>query len=262
MFCCRRFFSILLLTIILLGCSREDSFRNKNYLIALDPRWYPLNLYGKEQAMVGFSIDLLFAIGKEEDLRLEIFSTSAGNLRIGLENKQFQGILSSLLPTPSVKENFLFSNPYFLIGPVLVVQKDSDIKTLADAEGRIIGIDDDTSLVFERGANPVFLIRPYENIRGALQDLENDYIDGVIIDALEAASYIQGVRELDLRIITTPLTKEGFRLFAIPSDEGHFLIDHFNQGLQKIKEDGLYSDLLKKWGLENTEQLEEMITTS
>lgn len=252
--------AILALFFLTRTCS--TTVHKHHFRIGKDNRWFTLNLMGKEKNLTAFSDDLLWAIAKEEGFRITFFHSTPPELMTGLEQGTLDGILSPLLPDSSLERKFEFSDPYILLGPVLVVPIGSDFDTWQEAKYKIIGILPKTSSIFEMRQDVSIQFHLYENALKALSDLENRQIDGVVLDAIAAYTYVNTFYKNRLRIATTPLTNEGFRLLTMNSAQGKALVEQFNDGLKKLKESGKYDELIKNWGLINPENIQESSTPS
>lgn len=245
------FIFLLVLATIVLGMrscdSTENFWRKKLYRIARDATWYPLDLLGKERNMLAFSNELLLAIAKNESLKIELLSNSSENLFSGLDNELYDAILSPMLPNQYNNQYYWFSKPFYLLGPVLVVKESLNVNSLQEMEGKAIGVSSGSSLVYNR--YPKILITSYDNILTALNDVERNVIDGVILSGLTAYAYTTGLYSGRLKVASAPLTNEGLRLIARKDEESKYLIDKFNEGFEKVKNDGTYDALITKWGL-------------
>lgn len=247
------FLLLAVLLVFLRGCSTKELWNTRPYRIAYDPNWYPLQLYDKQRNLVAFSNELLLAIATNEKMRIEITPLSSENLLTSLDDNHYDAVLSSLSPSSENKGHYLFSNPYYRLGPVLIVNYSSSAKSLADLEGQIIGIRTGSSVVFNLELFPEILIKSYDDILLALLDLDRNNIDGVILDPLTAYVYTTGIFAKKLKIATGPLTDVGLRLITKHNFINKDLVSHFNDGLKALKDDGTYSMLIQKWGLYNPE---------
>lgn len=236
------------------GCS---SHQEKVVWIARDPSWYPVNMMGKGDNLLSFTDELLYAVAKDQGLHVELFTVSTGSLMEGLDEKVYTAVISFVVPTDMNKEDYLFSDPYYLIGPVLVVQNSSNIKKLADLQGKILGVQTGSSFIFDAKNYPDISISTYENIQFALENLSKGQIDGVIMDSIAADVYTSSFYKGKLEIASGILTKGGLRLIVLKDKSEEEIISLFNTGLQKLKEDGRYGALLEKWGLFNPEKNEK-----
>lgn len=257
--------SLLFLLLILISlflfrtCSRQSLPHKEVYIIGRNSSWYPLQLQGKEKSLMAFTNDLMLAIGKETELRFQWAESSPNILLEDLDAGIYDAIISSMHATPINQEKHLFSEMFFEIGPVLVVRKDSTAKSLKDMQGRSIGIVSVTSPVFnavrESGANVYnLLLINYYSDNQVIEALVRNQIDGVILDAFPAYTFVDGFYADKLKVVTAPLSDEGLRLVTLKTESSEILIHDFDIALNKLKENGTYSTLIEKWGLIDPEK--------
>jgi len=247
-------FAILMVLILLRACNGRIVGAPNFYRIAADGTWYPLQLMGKEKNMMAFSDELLTAIGKEENFRAQLSVVQYRTLFEELEGGKYDGILSSLTPNVVTREKYRFSDPFYLLGPVLIVPVSSPVHSLEEMGGKTIGIKSGSSVVFNIEKYPSIIIVPYDNANDAVDSLLNNQIDGVIMEAMPAYVAVQGFYVGKLKVASNPLTLEGLRLVAnLSYRHSEDMIDRFNEGLKAVHESGVYDALLEKWGLINTE---------
>ncbi|MBS4167424.1 transporter substrate-binding domain-containing protein [Parachlamydia sp. AcF125] len=230
------------------GNQSHRSLEYKVFRIGRDPTWYPLQLQGNEKKMVAFTNELLLAVAKESGFHFEISDVHSHTLFENLEKGDYDAVLSPLMPNQFNRQKYEFSALFFSVGPVLVVAQDSSAKSLADMEGKIVGVQRGTSLVSNMAQYPS-MIAPYDQITFAFDQLLQDKIDGVVTDLFTAHTYAQGYYAKQLKLIPPPLTNEGLRLVAKQGIAQSYLLTRFNEGLKKVKEKGDYQKLLTKWGL-------------
>ncbi len=217
-------------------------------MIGVDDLWYPLEIPGKEMNVLGFSTDLLQEIAKSQNLQLVLAYRSWDNLLEGLNNKQYQGALSSLRPYNFNEKKYDFSHLYLMTGPVLVVPVTFSFQSLDMLEGKEIGFPEGSNQDSLLAGSPGVLPRSYRSVSQALNDVLNGTLDGALVDYLTAQSYCQDLYAGTLMIVTAPLTDIGLRLVALKSDSDP-LIHAFNAGLQEAFKNGAYKKLASKWGL-------------
>jgi ABC-type amino acid transport substrate-binding protein len=225
----------------------------KTYTIARDATWFPLEFLGKSRQVAAFSDELLAAISKEQNIHFRIYSSSSSLLFPGLHAKTFQGVLSADVPRGTLLDNYVSSVPYFRFGPVLVVRKASKITQLEQLSGSAVGVLRGASLLFDEAGSIDITYIPYDNVLVALQHLSDGVVDGVIIDAFPAYAYTNSLFADRLQVASAPLTNEALRLIALKGYEGRVLIQQFDEGLEALKNNGTYTQLLKKWGLFNAD---------
>lgn len=233
------------------GCSMGDLTQDR-YIIGQDPRWKDLHLNGKERNFSAFSHDLLKSIAKLEDFQV-VLNDTFNPLR-ELQEGKIQGILTNLKPNYSNK-NLLFSDPYFLVGPVLIISTKSNFKYPQTEEKKIIGIPTNSRLLRKLEEDPFVQIKFYDEILNALADLRDGQIDGAMFPVNPAYTYTETFYKQELKITTAPLTDDGIRLVALKNEGGKNLIEKFNQGLKTLKDEGSFRKMLQNWGFIDVEQV-------
>jgi polar amino acid transport system substrate-binding protein len=223
------------------------------YKIGLDETWYPVSLYGNEHAFTAFSTDLLFAIARNQHMKVEIVRTGPKGLLDFLDDGKIDGALTSITPDDH-GEDYYFSEPFYRFGAVLIVREDSDFQSLRNLPSARIGVKRNSSILYHISIDPSIIIVPYDSPLLILDDLIRDQVDGVIMDNLLAFLYFGGLYRDQVQVATLPLTIEGLRLITLQEAYGSKLIEMFNQGLKNLKEDGTYQRLLDQWGLYNPEK--------
>lgn len=254
---------------IILGLSffylmKSCSFMNHSeeyFRIGQDNRWRELNLMGKERNFSAFSHELLIAAAKEAHFHVNLITTS--DPMGDLEQGNLEGILTTLQPNYLNENRLLFSEPYFLFGPVLIIPSSVPVEGWNEKRKKILAIPGNSPHLLNLEQDPSVQVKLYYDILHALADLSERRIDGAIFPAIEAHTYIITFYKNELKIASLPLTPDGVRLVALNNPKGQSLIKSFNEGFASLKENGIYPHLLERWGLVNIEhnvQLEKLIS--
>jgi polar amino acid transport system substrate-binding protein len=245
-------FVILLLAFLVRSCSSYFKTHEKIYRIARDPSWYPLDLTGKERNMLAFTNELLSDIAQTEKIQFNLFSASWDKLYDGLNRGEYDAILTQTNPNPMQEAKYIFSDPLYLTGPVVVVHKNSDIRSFEDLGGEMVGIKAGSALVVHTPDYPTILFRTYPTVHQALDQLVDDEIDAVIIDSLPYWGTLESYYTKKLKIAGRPLSKEGLRLVAKKDPASTPLIEKINAGLKEALKNGTYHSFIEKWHLVDT----------
>lgn len=228
----------------------------KQFTVARDAVWRPFDFLGKERQISAFSDDLLVAIAREENIGIEILSVTSPLLLSGLSTGSYDGVLTTLQPRASLGEGYLFSQPYYRFGSVLLVNVSSPVTDISQIrKSGVVGIQRGSPLLFDRPADPSLYFVPYDNLLIALENLTNGSLDAVIAGALPAYTYVNSLYRGKLRVVSIPMSDEGLRLAVRHDHTGQLLVDHFNHGLAVLKASGVYAALLKKWDLVDPDQV-------
>ena len=233
------------------GCSMRDVFE-ESFTVGQDPRWKDFHLNGKERNLAAFNDELLKSISKDESFKIRLSSTL--NPLQDLIKGEFQGILSKMQMS-DLNEHLLFSDPYFLIGPVLILHSRDNTESENERVRKVIAIPENSPLLSSLEQDPYVEVKIYDDFLTALRDLRGNQIDGAIFPVINAYLYTEVFYKNELKIASLPLTDDGIRLVALKNEQGKSLIEKFNAGLKRIKEDGSYRDLLKSWGFIDVEEM-------
>lgn len=239
---------LLFFALVWRSCSTAMAEEKEDFLVARDTTWYPFALQGLEQNMIGFTDDLFRAISKKARMSITLVDVSSKGLLTGLDQLKWDGALSSLEPTPSNKERYIFSEPFYISGKVLIVPLHSSISSWEGIEGRVVAIEKRMSLPAEI-ANHQAIFTPYSSMNSALDDLVKNNVDAAIMDFAPAYVYLQSLYRDQLKIATTPLMRGGLRLVARRNPDGVRLVQHFNEGFEELRGSGQFQQLLTKWRL-------------
>jgi polar amino acid transport system substrate-binding protein len=242
-----RFLIALIGCIFFLSCCGKKT-ADFDYIIAIDPTWYALEAPGRETDLTAFTTELILEIGKIERISIGVYQRSWSNLMYSLQEGECDAICSTMQPYLFYDKLYRFSNLYLMTGPVLVSSVKSSFKSLEKMDGEIIGIERDSNVAIILEKYPNIIQRTYESIQQALTDITKGEIDGALVDILSAEAFTRDLFHDQLKIVTHPLTQEGVRILAM-KDHTPELIKIFDRGLARLKMNGKYSALVKKWRL-------------
>lgn len=241
-----RFVLVIVGCIFFFSCGGNKT--GYDYTIALDQAWYSLQAPGRQTDLTAFTTELILEIGKIEKVKIGIYQRSWSNLMFALQEGQCDAICSTMQPYLFYEKLYNFSNLYLMTGPVLVNLAKAPVKPLDKLGGDIIGIQRDSNGAIILEKYPSIIQRTYESIQQALIDTTKGVIDGAIVDILSAEAYTADLFQGQLKIATPPLTQEGVRILAMKNHKPE-LIRLFDRGLARLKSNGKYAELAKKWRL-------------
>lgn len=240
----------LLLSWWLLSHFFKEDKSKRHFRVGIDTSWVPLQVYNSAQNLTYFSEELLSSIAENQNFSLRIIHTESEFLFSGLLHGDFDAILS-FFPIPSKYDpkNFIISNTYYPLGPVVVASKTSRIKSIKDLSGKEIGfIMGSEAAVPYRDSTIRFVAYDYADLPRLIDNLLEDKIDGAILKAMLAYHYAErGIYQNVLEIVTPPLNTDGLALIAKNYPETKILIKMFDDGLKALQENGTYNQLLQKW---------------
>ena len=165
--------------------------------------------------------------------------------------KDFDFVLQQISFAPEREEGVDFSESYYDVNQALVSVQGSAIadatslEDLKDAKlGAPIGT---TSLTYvEENIQPNTQPAVYDDLGGAVQDLKNGDIDGIVVD-LPSAFFITAVQIPKGVIVGQFPTVGSQEYFAMAFEKGSPLVACVNLALDEMKADGTLDDIRQEW---------------
>ncbi len=215
-------------------------------LIGTDATFPPFeSVDASRRQIVGFDVDLMNAIAAKAGLQIEIVGTRYDLLLDAIARCRLVAGISAIPITDDLKQEMLFSDPYYTHGQVVVVKKGNIIITGRDTlAGMTVGAQKNTNSVNEIQQIPGAHLASYPTAEFAFRDLMEGLIDAVVADKLLALSYVD-VKPNDLKIAGDEFGTEDFGI-AICNQQAD-LLKKINEGLAAVKADGTLDRLQKKW---------------
>jgi polar amino acid transport system substrate-binding protein len=242
----KRLLFVILIGILLIGVLSGCGQETLKVRIATDATWPPFE-YVDEATMdiVGFDIDLIKAIADEVGLDIEIINVAWDPLLAGMAQCQYDAAISAMTITEERKEVMLFSNPYFEAGQLVTVQIDNnEIKSKEDLGGKTVGAQIGTTGSFEVEKIPGAVLKTYDDIGLAMQDLMNGQVDAVISDNPLAMGYTNENPD-KIKTVGAVFTSEYYGIAVCKTKPE--ILEKINEGLAKVKKDGLIDELILEW---------------
>ena len=245
--------AILTLALAAVGCTGKEEAKSpaqdggkKKLVAAADATFAPFEFADASGKYVGFDLDLIAAIAEEMGYQLEFQSMAFDGIIPALQSSQIDCAATAMTITPDRQKEVNFSEPYYKAGQIVVVQASNNaVKGVADLKGKTIAVQSGTTGAMEaEKATDKGKVTYFTGADQALQELKNGAANAVIIDYPVAAYFIQQGNK-DVKMVGDIMSSEEYGI-AVPKDKQQIL-DDINAGLQKIKENGKYAEIYKKW---------------
>ena len=219
------------------------------FVLGLDDSFPPLGFRSEDNEIVGYDIDLAKEVAKRlgVDFRAQPIDWDAKEME--LETGKIDCIWNGFTITEDRKNALSFTEAYLNNDQVLVVRVDSGINTLADAAGKIIGIQSGSSAQEAVDDNAAFsssiakTIMFKDNIT-ALNDLDIGGVDGVVMDSV-VANYSIAQTKKPFKVINESLANEGYGV-GFRKNEPE-LRDAVWAILKDMQKDGTVTAISQKW---------------
>lgn len=228
--------------------------KDKKVTIGLDDTFVPMGFKDDDGKIVGFDVDLAKAVFKEYGIEAKFQPIDWSMKENELDNGTIDLIWNGYTVTKSREKKVLFSDPYAQNEQVLVTKKDSGITDAKGMKGKVLGAQEGSS-GYEAFNNQADVLKDnvkdndatlYASFNEAMIDLENNRIDGLLIDKVYADYYLKQANKMDnFNIFNVGFTNEDFAVGARKGDKE--LISKINSAFKKLQENGQYAEISKKW---------------
>lgn len=219
----------------------------KTYTIGTDVTFPPFVYANSNNKYVGIDMELIRSIAKEEGFKIKIKPLGFNAAVQSVSSGQIDGVIAGMTITDERKQTFDFSNAYYQSGIVMAVAPKSGIKGLQDLKGKRVAVKTGT-----QGATYANSLKDKYGFKVVtFDDSDNVYNDvktgnsAACFDDSAVLNY--GVKTgLGLKIVTKP-ADIGQYGFAVKKGQNQELLKMFNQGLAKLKKNGKYDQIIKKY---------------
>ena len=252
-----RFFSlfIVLFSVFLLSACQKNTrnvyqeVKKSNEItwgVKADTRLFGL-MSIKTGKIEGFEVDLANALTKEilgKNAKANFVQTTAKTKIPLLKNGNIDAVLAAMTITPERKKQIDFSDPYFYAGQSLLVKDDSSIKNVRDLNGNTaLAVKGTTAVDNVKKFAPKAKVLEYDDYgqaftalkagQGQAMTTDNGLLAGI---ATENKGY---------KLVGGTYTNEPY---GIAVNKGQTQMRNaINRALVKLKKDGTYDALVKKW---------------
>ncbi|QCT94389.1 transporter substrate-binding domain-containing protein [Caminibacter mediatlanticus TB-2] len=261
------FLSILILSTLLF--SADFNLWNKSTLnqvvkkgklrVCLEPGYVPFEMRDKHGRIIGFDVDIAKKMAKDMGVKLKLVPTAWDGIIPALITNKCDIIISGMTITQKRNLKVAFSEPYFLVGQTLLVnKKHSNISNYKDLDKKGIVITTKLGTTGEIAARKLFknaTIKTFDSESAAVQEVLNNRADAFIYDKPYNELFMAGKGKGKLIFLKQDLTYEPLG-FAVNHGDPDFL-NWLNNFLRQIKHDGTYEKFYNKW-FRNTEWLKRV----
>ena len=228
----------------LLGASGAHAQAGKPLRVATDATFPPME-FVENSKRTGFDIELVEAVGKVLGRPIEWVDIDFKGLVPGLVSKRFDMAVSAIYITDERKKVIDFTQPYYAGGLVVMVKEaNTAIKTPADINGKKVSVQVGTkSVAYTKEKFPQVQLMEVEKNQEMFNLVDIGRADAAVTGKPAAYQYVR--TRGGLKVLPEQITTEEYGM-AIRKDTPD-LTKAVNGALQKLKADGTYDQIVKKW---------------
>lgn len=216
----------------------------KELIVATDTAFVPFE-YKDGDKYVGFDIDLWDAIAKDLGLDYKLQPMDFGGIIPGLQTKQVDVGLAGITIKDERKKVIDFSDGYYDSGFLLMVPADSTIKGAEDLAGKKLAVKTGTSATDYAKENfKDTELRLFPNSDNAYLEVMTGRVDAAMHDTPNVLYFIKKNGQGKVKSVGTQMMAHQYGI-AFP--KGSDLVGRVNGSLAKLKANGTYDAIYKKW---------------
>lgn len=213
---------------------------------ATNPEYPPFE-YVENEAVVGYDVDLINAIGAKIGVEFQPESMAFDAVVSAVQtNKDMIG-LSGISITEERKLSIDFSDGYIDAGLVVIMKADAGYASADDLKGKLIGVQLGTTSDFKAeeitGASNV---QTYSSFINAVLDLQGNQIDAVIVDGPVGQAILASLNDPSLVIADIDLGAADWYGIAV-NKQNPELLEKINAALAELKAEGFMDTLAAKY---------------
>ncbi|KOP25870.1 ABC transporter substrate-binding protein [Hapalosiphon sp. MRB220] len=233
--------------LLLAGCSfnGDVSGTEKTLKVATEPAFPPFEFIGEGGQPQGFSYDLMRAIARAANFKVDFQSIPFDGIIPALQAKTVDAAISSITITEERAKVVSFSRPYFKAGLAIAVRANNqDITNFESLQNKKIAVQIGTTGAKKAQSIPGVQIRSFDSAPLALQELANGNVDAVINDAPVTLYAINTTNLQGIKVVQQLLTEEYYGIATAKKSPNLTLI---NRGLTRVLQNGEYTKIYQKW---------------
>lgn len=213
-------------------------------IVATDTAFVPFE-FKQGDKYVGFDIDLWDAIAKEIGVTYKLQPMDFNGIIPALQTKNIDVALAGITIKDERKKAIDFSDGYYDSGFLLMVPASSNIKDAAGLKGKSLAVKSGTSSFDYAKANMKETeLRQFPNIDNAYLELQTGRVDAAMHDTPNVLYYVATAGKGKVKAVGAQMMAHQY---GIGFPKGSALVPKVNAALAKIKADGRYNAIFKKW---------------
>ncbi|TFI52455.1 transporter substrate-binding domain-containing protein [Mastigocladus laminosus UU774] len=233
--------------LLLYGCSFYGNVTDsgKTLKVTTEPTFPPFEFIGEGGQPQGFSYDLMRAIARAGNFKVDFQSIAFDGMIPALQAKTVDAAISSITITEERAKAVSFSRPYFKAGLAIAVRTNNqDITNFESLQNKKIAVQIGTTGAKKAQSVPGVQISNFDSAPLALQELVNGNVDAVINDAPVTLYAINTGNLQGVKVVNELLTEEYYGIATAKKSPDLKLI---NQGLTSVLKNGEYAQIYQKW---------------
>lgn len=227
-----------------------QSGADKTYIVGTNAEFAPFESRTADGSLTGFDIDLLTAMAKAGNFKIQFKDQPWDGLFASLNNGDLDIVASGVTITDERKQSMTFSDPYFDISMMVLTPKAKTFHSLAELNNmqRVAvasGQTGDLAVQKILGAQSTKIAR-FDSVPLAIKELENGGVEAMVSDGAVISNYVKANGADKFTINKVPEFGVDHYGFVVRKGDAA-TVEKLNDALKKIRASGEYDKIYAKY---------------
>jgi len=232
------------------GNESNNAQSEKHFIIATDKGFSPFEFQDADGNIVGIDMDILAAIAEDQEFTYDLQYIGWDAAIAACQAGQADGMIAGASITDERKATgWTFSNGYYDATQGMAVAKDADIKGFEDMKGKKVAVKNGTmSNQYAESIKETygFEVVTFSTSPDMYQAVMGGQVDACMDDT-PILKYNIKTGELGMQFVEGTENEPAQYGFAIFDESKIELVELFNAGLENIRKNGKYDEIIAKY---------------
>ena len=241
--------SLLVVGVLFLaGCqSKGDGEANSEKVLRVgtEGTYSPFSFRDDNDKLTGYDVDVAKAVAKKINYKVKFVEAPWDSMLAAFDANKSDVIFNQVSITPERKEKYLFSTPYSVSHPALIVNKDNnEIKDFADLKGKT-SAQSLTSNYAQMAEDLGAEISSVDGFSKAVELVGDNRADATLNDGVTYYDYLNQKPNAPIKIVKT--SDEATEVAAMFHKEDKKLAEKVDKAIKELEADGTLTKLSEKY---------------
>ncbi|MDT2595432.1 amino acid ABC transporter substrate-binding protein [Enterococcus dongliensis] len=234
--------------LFLAGCQSKTTDKtssNNTLRVGTEGTYSPFSFRDDNDKLTGYDVEVAKAVAKKIDYKVKFVEAPWDSMLAAFDANKSDVVFNQVAITPERQEKYLFSTPYSISHPALIVNKNNtEIKDFADLKGKTAA-QSLTSNYAQMAEDLGAKISSVDGFSKAVELVGDDRADATLNDDVTYYDYLNQKPEAPIKIVKT--SDEATEVAAMFHKKDKELAKKVDKAIKELKADGTLTKLSEKY---------------
>jgi len=235
--------SILTVTFFLAGCQKKSAETTGQHVLRVgtEGTYAPFSYHNDQGELTGYDVDVARAVAKKIGYDIEFVEAPWDAMLAAFDSGKSDVIFNQAGITPEREQKYLFSTPYAVSHPVLIIHKDNHTITgFSDVRGKVLAQTLMSNYV-ERAEELGATVTGTDGFSKTVQLVSEKRADGTLNDDIALYDYLKQKPDAPVKIVS--VADDAVKSGAMLHKKDRALHKKIDQAIQELLADGTLAKL-------------------